>query len=195
MGEKAFFLCFVVRPNASQCVHIVAPPGNVPTLATCVPLFLKAFTCSDKRLISCCCLATVSTEIARLAANSASGPTFATVCVTAAAILFKYPSSKSIILFVSGSGPAVVGFPPLRSCAFVVFSAAAPNIADPPKGFSSPSWAASERLFVTYASQKVVFHSVQVFWSSGIFYHSRVYVLYSPDWSSNFSATSCIYLS
>ena len=96
---------------------------------------------------------------------------------------------------MSGAGPAVVGFLLLRSCAFVVFSAAAPNIAEPPKGFSSPSWAVSERLFATYASWKTVLNTVQVCWSSRSFDHSRVSVSYSPDWSSNFSATTYIYSS
>ena len=37
------------------------------------------------------------------------------------------------------AGPAVVWFTRLRSCSFDVFSAEALNIAEPPKGFSSPS--------------------------------------------------------
>ena len=63
--ETRFFLCDAVRPTASQCVHTNVPPGTVVPLVVCVLLFFKAFICSDKRLISCCCLATVSTEIAR----------------------------------------------------------------------------------------------------------------------------------
>ena len=95
------FLCGAVRPTASQCMNTAVPPspppGNVPTLSACLPFFFKALICSDKRLISCCYRATVSTEIARLAANSASGPPFSEVCVDAAAIFFRYPSSESII--------------------------------------------------------------------------------------------------
>ena len=93
----SFFLCGAVRPTASQCVHTVVLTGNVAPLVACVPFFFKAFICSDKRLIYCCCLATVSTEISKLAANSASGPPFAAVPVSAAEILLRYPSSKSII--------------------------------------------------------------------------------------------------
>ena len=78
------FVCGAVRPTASQFVHTVVPPGNVAALVACLPFFFKAFICSEKRLISCCCLATMSTEISRLAANSASGPPFAAVCVAAA---------------------------------------------------------------------------------------------------------------
>ena len=92
-----FFLCGTVWTTASQCVHIVVPPSSVAPLVACVPLFFKAFICSNKRFIYCCCLATVSTEIARLAANSASGPLFAAVCVATIAILSKYTSSESII--------------------------------------------------------------------------------------------------
>ena len=101
------FLCGAVRPTASQFVHTVVPSGNGAPLVACVIFFLKAFIFSDKRLISCCCLETVSTEIARLAANSASGYPFAAVCLAAAAILLRYPSSESIVLFVSGDIPAV----------------------------------------------------------------------------------------
>ena len=72
--------------------------------------------CSDKRLIYCCCLTTVSTEIAILAANSASGPSFAAVCVANAAILYKYPSIKPIIWLVSGGVPAVFWCSLLHSC-------------------------------------------------------------------------------
>ena len=61
---------------------------------------------------------------------------------------------------MSGVGPTVVGFPLLHSCAFVVFSAAALNIAETPKGFYPPSRAASDRLFATYASRYFVFHTV-----------------------------------
>ena len=91
-------MCGAVSPTASQCVHIVGvPPGNVASLVAGVPFFFKSFICSEKRLISCCCLETVSTEIARLAANSESGPPYSAVCVADAAILFKYHSRESII--------------------------------------------------------------------------------------------------
>ena len=143
------FLCSAVWLNVSQFVHTAVAPGNVSPLVACVTLFFKAFICSDKRLISCCFLLTVSTEIARLAANSASGPPFDAVCVAAAAILFNYPSSNSIILFVSGPGPAIFWCSRLRSCFFAFFSGAAPNMAEAPKGFSSPYQAASEHRFAT----------------------------------------------
>ena len=99
LGSKyqAIFLYGAVRPTTSQCVHTVVPPVIVPLLAGCVPLFFKAFTCLDKRLISCCCLETVSTDIAILAASSARGPPFDTDCVAAAEILSKYSSCESII--------------------------------------------------------------------------------------------------
>ena len=101
------FLCGTVRPTDSQCVHTVFPAGNVAPLVVCVTFFFKAFICSDKHLISCCCLVSVSTEIAILAAKSASVPLFAAVCFSAAAILSRYPYSESIILFVNGAGPTV----------------------------------------------------------------------------------------
>ena len=158
-SNKRFFLCGAVWPTASQCVHIVLlPPGNVAPLVADATFLLKSFTFSDKRFISCCCLATVSTEIARLAANSASGPPFAAAYVAADAILSKYPSSESSIWFVSWGFPTVFLRSCLRCCQ-LGFSGAAPNRAEPPEGFSSPSWAAFARLFATYASRKVVFHS------------------------------------
>ena len=144
-----FFLCGNVQPTASQCVHIVLfPPGNISPLVADAPLFFKSFTCSDKNLISCWCMATVLTEIARLADNSASKPLFAAVCMAAAAIFSKYPSSESIIWFVSGGFPTVF----LCSCLhsfLLAFSGAAPNRAEPQKYFSSPYRAASARLFAT----------------------------------------------
>ena len=143
---QAFFLCGAVRPTASQCVHNFVPPGNVAPLVACVPFFFKSFICSDKRLISCYCLATVLTEISRLVAKFASWPPFAAVCVAAATILSKYPSSKPIIWFVSRAGSAVFWCSCLRSCYFP-FSGAAPNISEPPKVFSSPSWEALARRF------------------------------------------------
>ena len=89
-NQQAFFLCGSVQATATQCVHKFSPPGNVPPLPACVPLFFKAFTFSDKSLISWCCLATLSNEISRLAANYTIGPPFAAVWVAAASILFKY---------------------------------------------------------------------------------------------------------
>ena len=96
---------------------------------------------------------------------------------------------------MSGAGPADVGFPCLLSCSFVLFSAEAQNSAEPTKGFSSPSRTASERLFAKDASRKVAFYTIQICWSSGSFYHSLVLVAFSPDWSSNFSATAWIHSS
>ena len=100
------FLFVAVRPTTSQCVHTLFPLDNVALMMACVTLFPKAFIWSDKLLIYCCCLTTVPTEITRQAANYASGPSFASVCVAAAAILSKYPSSKFIIWFVSWAGPS-----------------------------------------------------------------------------------------
>ena len=45
-------------------------------------------------------------EIARLADNSASGTPFTKVCVAAAEIFSRYPSSELGILFGSGNGTA-----------------------------------------------------------------------------------------
>ena len=90
-------MCGAVRPTASQCVHTVVPSGNVAPLVARVPLFFKAFIFSDKILISCCSLATMSNEIARPAANYTGSPLFSAICVAAAAILSKYPSIESII--------------------------------------------------------------------------------------------------
>ena len=115
----------------------------------------------------------VSTDISRLAANSASGTPFAAVCVASAAMLSKYPSSESSIWFVSWGLPSVFLWSYL-------FWGAAPNSADPPNFFSSPSLAASARPFATYAALKVVFRYDQVFLSSGSFDHSRVSVSYLP---------------
>ena len=77
--------------------NIIVSPWQCRPAGGGYSLLFKALICSDKRLISCCCLAIVSTYISRLAANSTSGPPFAAVCVDAAAMLSKYPSSKSSI--------------------------------------------------------------------------------------------------
>ena len=85
-------LCGAVRPTAAQCGHtlpICPPAAGVPLLEACVPLFFISFICSYRRLIYFFCLATVSIEIARLAANSASGPHFVTLCVATAKILLR----------------------------------------------------------------------------------------------------------
>ena len=60
----------------------------------CPYLFLRALICSVSRFISSCCRATVSTDTARLAANSDRGVTVAAVCVVAAAILSRHPSKN-----------------------------------------------------------------------------------------------------
>ena len=140
------FLCGAIQPTASQCVHTVVPSGNISPLVASVSFFFKAFICSEKRLISCWCQATRSTEISRLAANSASGPPFFAICIAAAAILSRYPSSESVIWSVSGAERTVFWCSRLRSGSF---AGAALNIAEPPKGSSSPSRAASARLFAT----------------------------------------------
>ena len=137
----------------------------------------------------------MSTNIARLTSNSASGDPFETVCVAAAAIVLRYPSSESRIWFGSGSGPAYAVCCRRSSCPCGSFIAEPPIIAEPPKVFSSPYMADLARCFARKNSLKVVFHAVQVFWSSEIFYHYLVSVAYSPDCSSDFSAPACIYLS
>ena len=168
-------LCGVVWPTASQCLQrILFPPGTVAPLVTYAYLFFRVLIYSDNCLISSCCLATVSTDIARLAVNSASRPPFAAVCVAAAEMLSKYPSIKSSIWFVSWGSPSVYLWPCL-------FSGSAPNRAEPPNGFYSTSLSASARRLATYAFLEVFFHSDQVCSSSRIFYHSRVSVLYSLD--------------
>ena len=143
--------------------------------------------CSVSRLISSFCLATVSRNTARLAANSASGHPSASVWFATAAMFSKYPSSEFSIWFDRFCVPSVFLF----SCA----TSAAPNSADPPNGFYSPTLAASTRLLVTYAARKVVLHSAQVCLFSGIFKHSRFSVSYSLDWSRDFSATARRYSS
>ena len=105
----------------------------------------------------------------RLDATSASGPPFAKICVAAAAILSRYPSGESSILFVSRDGPMDAVYPCLLSGPFFPFTNEPPITAEPPKGFPSPSLAASARLFATYTYLKVSFHAVQVFWLSGSF--------------------------
>ena len=96
------------------------------SLVSCGTFFLKALSSAVRSLISCCCLKTVSNDTARLAANSASGPPWSYVCVDAAAILLRYPSSESVIWWVSCAPFVCVLF-------FVP-----PKITEPPKGFSSP---------------------------------------------------------
>ena len=111
---------YPVHSHLAKCFtmfakKIVTPWHCSPTGNGC-NLFLRALIWSDNRLISIFCLATVSTDIARLAANSASDPPFATVWVAAAAMLSKYPSSKSSIWFVSWGVPSIYLF----SCVFLV---------------------------------------------------------------------------
>ena len=155
------------------------PPAFVPIIKAWVPLFFIAFISLYRRFISCCCLTTVSSEIARLAVNSAYGNLFRKVCVTSTVMLSRYPSSESRIWFGNGTGPVESVGPCRRSWPCTSFTA------EPPKNLSSPSLATSARLFAIYASLKVVFHYIQVFWSPGSFDHSLVSVSYSPDWSIN----------
>ena len=116
------------------------------------------------------CIATVSIEIARLTANSDSGPTFATFCVAAAAMLSRWPLSESSILFGSGAGLEEV------VCSNSLKFPCALFTAEPMKGFYFPSLAALANCLATYTSLKVFFHAVQVCWSSGSFDHSLVSV-------------------
>ena len=81
----------------SHMFPVMLPPVVVPLLDIGVPLFFSAFICSYRHLIYFACAATVSTEIARLVDNSASGPPFATACVATSAMLSRYPSSESSI--------------------------------------------------------------------------------------------------
>ena len=60
----------------------------------CTSFFLRGLMCSVGRLISICCLATVSTETAKLAANSDRGPLLAYICVVDAVMLSIYPSKE-----------------------------------------------------------------------------------------------------
>ena len=71
--------------------------GQCPDAGGLRPSIFKALIYPYIRFISCCYRVTVSTDISRLAANSASGTPFATVCVAAAEILSRYPSRESII--------------------------------------------------------------------------------------------------
>ena len=130
------------------------------------PFFIRALICSVSLLIYICCLATVSTETARLAANSTRGVPVAAVCVAAAEMLSRQSSKESRILW------EIVGV--FSFCSGSFPTCATPNSSEPPKGFCSPSLAASERLFATYAAQNVVFQSSQVWLSSVSFDHSQV---------------------
>ena len=124
-----------MRPTASQFLHtLLFSPGTVAPLVADPPFFFKAFIFSDKRLIPCFCLAAVLTDISRLADNSSRGTPFAAVCVAAAAILSKYTSRESSIRFLSWGVPSVFLWSFLLS-QLLVFSGAAPNRADPQKGF------------------------------------------------------------
>ena len=160
----------------------MSPVSGTPAV-TDLPFFRKALICSVSLLISVCCLATVSTDTARLAANSARGVRFAAVCVAAAAMLSRYPYNESSILWYIVGGL-------LSVCSGSFPTGAGPNCAEAPKVFCSPSLTASERLFATYAAQNVVFQSSHVWSASGIFDHSRVSVSYSPDCRRDFNATA-----
>ena len=93
-------MCGAEGLTTAQCGHtfpVIPPHVVVPMLDDGVPLSFIALICLYRRLIYLFCAANVSTDIAKLADNSASGPPFATVCVAAAAILAKYPSRESRI--------------------------------------------------------------------------------------------------
>ena len=81
----------------------------------------------------------------------------------------------------------------VRHCLFP--TGATPNSAKPPKVLCSPSLAAYDRLFATYAMRNVVFQSSQVCLSSRSFDHFWVSVSYSPDCKSHFNATARKYSS
>ena len=94
--ESVFSVWLRAADSLTMCAHS-RPSWQCSTAGGLCSSFFKAFVCSDKRLIYCCCLVTVSTEISRQATNSASGPSFSAVCMASAVILSKYPSSGSII--------------------------------------------------------------------------------------------------
>ena len=183
-----FWRCGAEHPTTVQCLQLgelFSPVFGMPAV-TYPPFFLRSLIWSVSLFISICCLATVSTETARLAVNSARGVPVAAVCIAAAAMLSRYPSKDSRIWW------DIVGV--FSVCSGSFLTGATPNCAEPPKVFF-PSLAASERLFATYAARNVVFQSSQVWSSSGSFDHSRVSVSYSPDCRSDFNATACNYLS
>ena len=93
--KENFFPYGVVRTTSSQCLQISFSLSL--SLVSCGTFLVKAWSCAMRRLISCCCLTTVSTDTARIAAYYASRPPGSAVWVAAAEILFRYPSSKSII--------------------------------------------------------------------------------------------------
>ena len=86
-SKKHFFPCGVVCPISSHCLQ--SNFSRSLSLVYCVPLLVKALSCTVRRLISCCYLATLSTYTARLAAKSASGPLGYAVWGAAASRLFR----------------------------------------------------------------------------------------------------------
>ena len=85
-------LVVAVRIPASYRCTMLAIRGVVSPCACnasryCPYIFLKALICSVSRFISICCCATMSTDTARLAANSGRGVPVAAVYVAAAAML------------------------------------------------------------------------------------------------------------
>ena len=100
-------MCGAERPTTAQCGHtfpVMLTPSVVPLLEVGEPFFFREFICSYRQLISFTCAATVFTEIAKIADNSASGPPFANACIAEVAILSRYHSIESSILFDSGAG-------------------------------------------------------------------------------------------
>ena len=88
----------------------ISPPWHYSPTGNGFTLLFRVLICSKNRLISSYYLATVSTDIAILAANSASRPPFADGWVAAAAMLSHYPSSESRSWFVSWGFPSVFFF-------------------------------------------------------------------------------------
>ena len=83
-----------IAEAATQTAATGTPPAELAaSLAVLVDtvarqqIEIKALICSVRRLISICCRSTVSTDTARLVANSARGVPVAAVCVAAATML------------------------------------------------------------------------------------------------------------
>ena len=147
-----------MQPTTSQCVHILLfPPGTVVLMVADAPFFFKALICSNKRLISCCFLATVSTDIARLAANIRAGLHLQPFAWP----LLRYypnilPASPAFDLRAEDPPPSFYG---LVSVVARWVSQVTLQIEQNLQFVSSTSWAASALRFATYVVQKIVFHS------------------------------------
>ena len=78
-----------ISHHTTSCRRVYAG-GLIPFLFHSIDIFVQT-------LNFCCCDATVSIDIARLADNSAGGPPFATAYVVVTAMLSRYPLSESRI--------------------------------------------------------------------------------------------------